>query len=105
MGEGPETVTVEARLPDWKVLLDRYARPEDAHSARQAVVTLALFSLGLVACWWSLRVGYWLTLMLTVPTALMQVRLFTLFHECTHGSLFSSRRRNEIVGTLLGVLC
>jgi len=105
VGEGPETVTVEVHLPAWKITLDRYARPDDAHSARQVVVTLGLYALGLVACWWSLRVGYWLTLLLTVPTAIMQVRVFTLFHECTHGSLFTRKRHSELVGTLLGVLC
>jgi len=105
VGEGSETITVEVHLPAWKTTLDRYARPDDAHSARQVVVTLGLFALGLVVCWWSLRVGYWLTLLLSVPTALMQVRVFTLFHECTHGSLFARKRRNVVVGTLLGVLC
>jgi omega-6 fatty acid desaturase (delta-12 desaturase) len=105
VGEGSETVTVEVRLPAWKSTLDPYARPDDAHSARQVVVTLGLYALGLVACWWSLRVGYWLTLLLTVPTALMQVRVFTLFHECTHGSLFTRKRHSEFVGTVLGVLC
>jgi omega-6 fatty acid desaturase (delta-12 desaturase) len=105
VGEGPETVTVEARLPAWKTTLDRYARADDARSARQVVLTCVLYALCLAACWASLRVGYWLTLLCSVPAALMQVRLFTLFHECTHRSLFSRPRRNEAVGTVLGVLC
>ena len=52
----------------------------------------------------SLQVGYWLTLLLSIPTAGFMVRMFIVFHDCCHGSFFRDHRANEIVGSLLGVL-
>ncbi len=54
--------------------------------------------------WWSLDVGYWLTLLLAVPAAFFSIRLFILQHDCGHGSFFQSRVANEIVGFVLGVI-
>ena len=54
--------------------------------------------------WYSLRYSYWLTLLLSVPTAGLLVRLFILQHDCGHGSFFKSKRLNDTVGFLLGVL-
>jgi omega-6 fatty acid desaturase (delta-12 desaturase) len=51
----------------------------------------------------SLRVGYWLTLLLAVPTAGFMVRMFIIFHDCSHGSFFKDHRANELVGSLLGL--
>jgi omega-6 fatty acid desaturase (delta-12 desaturase) len=51
----------------------------------------------------SLRVSYWLTLLLAVPTAFFLIRLFIIQHDCGHGSFFSSARIADIVGSVLGV--
>jgi omega-6 fatty acid desaturase (delta-12 desaturase) len=47
---------------------------------------------------------YWLTALLMALAGGMLVRVFILFHDCCHGSLFTSRRANRIVGYLTGVL-
>jgi omega-6 fatty acid desaturase (delta-12 desaturase) len=52
----------------------------------------------------SLQVGYWLTLLLAVPTAFLLVRLFIVQHDCGHGSFFRSPRAADVVGSVLGVL-
>jgi len=44
------------------------------------------------------------TLLLALIAAAFLVRIFILFHDCVHGSLFPSRRANRIVGRLLGLL-
>ena len=54
--------------------------------------------------WLSLPYSYVLTLLLAVPTAGFLVRVFILQHDCGHGSFFTSRRANDAVGSLLGVL-
>jgi acyl-lipid omega-6 desaturase (Delta-12 desaturase) len=41
---------------------------------------------------------------LVIPTAGFLVRVFVVFHDCTHGSLLPSRRANTWVGTVLGLL-
>ncbi|MDH5642690.1 MAG: fatty acid desaturase [Gemmatimonadota bacterium] len=52
----------------------------------------------------SLVVGYWLTLLLAIPTGFFLVRLFVLQHDCGHGSFFKSNKINDTVGFFLGVL-
>jgi omega-6 fatty acid desaturase (delta-12 desaturase) len=52
----------------------------------------------------SLEVSYWLTLALALPAAGLLVRLFIIQHDCGHGSFFASRRLNDLVGSLIGVL-
>jgi omega-6 fatty acid desaturase (delta-12 desaturase) len=52
----------------------------------------------------SLRYGYWLTLLLAFPAAGFMVRMFIIFHDCCHGSFFKSRQANAIVGNIMGVL-
>jgi omega-6 fatty acid desaturase (delta-12 desaturase) len=35
---------------------------------------------------------------------LVLVRVFIIFHDCGHGSFFKSRRANDIVGIITGIL-
>ncbi len=62
----------------------------------------------LVILWYlayvTLSISYWLTLPLIVITAGFMVRTFILFHDCCHQSFFKSRRANDILGTITGVL-
>jgi omega-6 fatty acid desaturase (delta-12 desaturase) len=57
-----------------------------------------------VSMYLALRVSYLLVLVLAVPAAGFLVRTFILFHDCTHGSLLPSRRANEWLGMVLGLL-
>jgi acyl-lipid omega-6 desaturase (Delta-12 desaturase) len=52
----------------------------------------------------ALDVSYWLTFALAVPAGAFLVRTFILFHDCAHGSFFSSKRANNWVGMGLGLL-
>ncbi|MCF7807461.1 MAG: fatty acid desaturase [Candidatus Marinimicrobia bacterium] len=47
---------------------------------------------------------YWITLLLAIPAAAFLVRIFILFHDCTHGSFFRSKRANTFWGYILGIL-
>jgi omega-6 fatty acid desaturase (delta-12 desaturase) len=53
----------------------------------------------------SLAVSGWLTAPLALLAGGFLIRLFTIFHDCAHGSFFKSRRANEVLGSVLGVLC
>jgi omega-6 fatty acid desaturase (delta-12 desaturase) len=48
--------------------------------------------------------AYWLTLLLSVPTAGLLVRLFIMQHDCGHGSFFRTRVANDMLGRVLSVL-
>jgi len=52
----------------------------------------------------ALRVSDLLAFALALPAALCLVRTFILFHDCSHGSFFSSRRANAWLGVGLGLL-
>jgi omega-6 fatty acid desaturase (delta-12 desaturase) len=52
----------------------------------------------------SLRVSWWLTLPLALLAAGFLVRVFIIFHDCGHGSFFPSRKANDILGFITGVL-
>ena len=60
------------------------------------------------ALWWlmhlSLAVSWWLALPLAVLAGGFLVRVFIIFHDCGHGSFFSSARANHVLGFLTGVL-
>ncbi len=51
-----------------------------------------------LAMYWAVEVSLWLTVPLAVLSGALLVRIFIIFHDCTHGSYFRSRRANDIVG-------
>lgn len=89
---------------DWNALLAPYRSPVLWRSIYQVVNTVIPLVLLWAVMLWSLRIGYWLTLLLAVPTALLFVRLFMIQHDCGHFSFFRSRRANNAVGSVIGVL-
>lgn len=52
----------------------------------------------------SVNDAWWATLLLSVPAAAFTVRLFIIQHDCGHRSFFRSRRLNDAIGTLLGIV-
>lgn len=53
---------------------------------------------------YSLDYSYWLTLLLAIPAAGFQTRLFIIQHDCGHGSFFASQKVNDALGFFIGVL-
>ena len=45
----------------------------------------------------------WLTIPLIILAAGFLVRIFIIFHDCGHGSFFSNKKLNKIVGKALGI--
>jgi len=88
----------------WQAIVARYAKPDTWRSLWQIINSVVPFILMWVVMFYSLRVGYWLTLLLAIPTAGFMVRMFIIFHDCCHGSFFRDHRANEIVGNLIGIL-
>ena len=87
----------------WRSLVARYQQPDLQKSIWQIVNSFG----GLFLCWllmvWSLQVGYWLTLLLAVPTAGFVVRIFIIQHDCGHGSFFKPRQANDSTGILCSI--
>jgi omega-6 fatty acid desaturase (delta-12 desaturase) len=49
-------------------------------------------------------VPYILVLLMAVPTGAFMVRTFILFHDCTHLSFFKSKKANQVLGHILGIV-
>jgi omega-6 fatty acid desaturase (delta-12 desaturase) len=81
-----------------------YQRPD----LRRSLWQLANTVLPYFALWYlmvqSLAYSYWLTLALAVLAGGLLLRIFIIFHDCGHGSFFRSRRANDGVGIVAGLL-
>ena len=81
-----------------------FAKSDTGKSVFQMINTLVpLFALWIAGY---ILVDYspWLTAGLSVISAGFVVRTFIIFHDCTHGSFFKSKKANDWVGLLTGVL-
>ncbi len=96
--------TPAAQSKYWSRLLAPYSNPVDGKAWFQLLTTGALFALTWGLMLLSLRGPYWLTLLLALPAAGLQTRLFIFQHDCGHGAFFRSRTVNNRVGGLIGVL-
>lgn len=89
---------------EWRKDIAPYERPQIKHSLWQITNTILPFFLLWFLAYKSLAVSYWLTLALAVPTAGLLVRIFIIFHDCCHKSFFRSKRANDMLGTITGIL-
>jgi len=90
--------------PNWHHLTAKFVRPHALKSSWQMLNSVGPYVAMWAVMYWSLGVSYWLTLALAFPTAGFLVRIFIIFHDCTHGAFFRSKRVNGIIGYLTGVL-
>lgn len=85
-------------------ILARYQQPDLWRSLWQLANSVGPYLLLWYLMVLSLKVSYLLTLALAVLAAGFMVRVFIIFHDCGHGSFFKSRRLNDAVGVLTGLL-
>jgi len=88
----------------WNKLLAPYMGADDRRATFQLITTALLFLGTWATMWFSLRGPYWITLLLSLPAVGLLTRLFIFQHDCGHASFFSSRRANNIVGSVIGVV-
>ena len=89
----------------WAESLARYSAP----SAKRGVLELLVTIVPFVALWVLMHqalesVGYWACLPLMLPASGFLIRMFTIQHDCGHGSFFAERTTNDRIGRVLGVL-
>ena len=88
----------------WKEIVARYQKPAIGRGIWQIVNTIVPYVALWVLAYFSLRVSWWLTVPLAVLAGGFLVRIFIIFHDCGHGSFFKSRRANDILGFVTGVI-
>jgi omega-6 fatty acid desaturase (delta-12 desaturase) len=94
----------KARISEWKQIVARYQKPSRLKAAWKMINTFGSYAL----LWWAmylvLPISWWLVIPLAILAAGLVVRIFIIFHDCGHGSYFKSRRANDVVGFIAGVL-
>ena len=85
-------------------LLAGYREPDSARGIFELVITAVPFLVIWALMWTVLAHGHWIGLLLAAPAAGLLVRLFMIQHDCGHGSFFRSRRANDWVGRVIGVV-
>jgi acyl-lipid omega-6 desaturase (Delta-12 desaturase) len=89
---------------DWRKAVAPYAEPDVKKSSWQIINSFVPYIVLLVVMYWSLEVSYWLTLALSIFGAGFLMRIFIIFHDCGHGSFFTSNKANAFWGFITGVI-
>jgi omega-6 fatty acid desaturase (delta-12 desaturase) len=91
--------------PQWAKDLEPYSDPSVRRSLAD-IATSVLPYLALMVAMYLLfgEIPYWLVLALALPASGFLLRTFIVFHDCTHGSFFGSRRANRWFGIFCGLL-
>jgi omega-6 fatty acid desaturase (delta-12 desaturase) len=88
----------------WKATLPSYTKPRLIRSIGDVLTSVVAYLALSVLMYKAIAVSPLLTLALAVPAAGFLLRTYIVFHDCTHGSFFPSRRANEWLGTVCGLL-
>jgi len=88
----------------WRQAVAPYQKPDVKRSVWQLINTLIPYFLLWALMLWSLKISYWLTLLLAIPAAGFMARAFIVFHDCGHGSFFKSQKANAAVGFITGLI-
>jgi omega-6 fatty acid desaturase (delta-12 desaturase) len=98
--------TLQRSRPAWYKVIAAYGSPHLRKSLWQLLNTFIPYCLLWALMLQTVQRGYsyWITLGLAILAGGMMVRIFILFHDCCHGSFFSSRSANTILGYVSGIV-
>lgn len=99
-----DTLTPQLHNGEWRAVVAKYQRPDLRRSIWQILNTFIPYFALWYLMYLSLDYSYWLTLGLALIAGGLLVRIFIIFHDCCHGSFLPSRKANEILGIIAGVL-
>lgn len=87
-------------------LIRPFIKPSNKRAIFQITNTIIPYLLTLVGMYYMIQYGihYFFVLLFSIIPALFLVRIFILFHDCTHGSFVKSKRATTVLGTLFGIL-
>src|SRR5699024_5135345 len=81
-----------------------FAKADHTKSNIQLFNTLLPLFLFWTAAYMSLSISIWLAVGLAIIASGFVVRTFIIFHDCTHGSFYQSKKKNNILGTITGII-
>ena len=104
IGSDPMPETQKQRVRRLAAHCKKYRGSVPKLAVRQLITTLVPLVVVIGAMFATVESAYWATLLLAVPAAGLLVRAFIIQHDCGHGSFFSSRRANDLIGRCMSVL-
>ncbi|WP_079528970.1 fatty acid desaturase [Halobacillus hunanensis] len=81
-----------------------FAKPDTIAGVRQLINTLLPFFLLWFLAYQSLAVSLWLAIPIAMIAGVFVIRIFIIFHDCTHQSFFKNKKANRVIGTITGIL-
>ncbi|HEV8447414.1 MAG TPA: fatty acid desaturase [Gemmatimonadaceae bacterium] len=88
----------------WRQAVEPFTGPSAPRAALQLATTLVPLALTMWATRVAMPVSPLLAALFVFPAAGLLIRTFILMHDCAHGSFFATRRVNDAVGFVTGVL-
>jgi omega-6 fatty acid desaturase (delta-12 desaturase) len=88
----------------WRAIVKKYEKRSNGRALLQLATTWLLIALSFAIIYRVVLVSVVAGLVLALPAAGLLVRTFIIMHDCAHGSFLSSRRLNDAVGWLAGVV-
>lgn len=83
-----------------------YAKPSNARAILQMINTLIPFTMLIVAMYYMIQfnIPYIFVVVVSIVPALFLVRVFIMFHDCTHKSFVTSNKAMIVLGHIFGIL-
>jgi omega-6 fatty acid desaturase (delta-12 desaturase) len=101
-------------VSEWKSLVAKFQKPHAGRAWWQIVNTFGSLIVLWVALFFTQGMmkrgvldsssGWWLTILFSSLAGLFLVRAFIIFHDCGHGSFLKSKRANNTLGFITGLL-
>ncbi|OFX45346.1 MAG: hypothetical protein A2046_00025 [Bacteroidetes bacterium GWA2_30_7] len=86
--------------------LRTFAVADNKKSIIQLTNTLLPYFTIMAIMYWLLKneYPYWIVILLAIINAGFMARTFIIFHDCTHGSFFKSRKLCKVIGYFCGII-
>ena len=101
---GVSTLSDRSPMSMWRARLAPYAQSQRVRSLVQFLTSAVAYLALAVRPYFSISVSPLLALALAPLAGGFLVRIFIVFHDCTHGSFWPTKRGNQWVGRLCGLL-
>ncbi len=85
-------------------LVAPFEKSDIAASVKQILNTVPPFFILWFLAYQSLEISVLLTIVFAILASGFVIRVFIIFHDCTHGSFFKSKKANAILGTITGII-
>ena len=99
-----QELTVRSPMSAWRRRLEPFAQSQRTRSSLQLLTSVGAYLALSVLIYASISVSPWLALALAPLAGGFLARTFIVFHDCTHGSFWPSKRGNVWIGRLSGLL-